>query len=109
MKLLLEKTYYEPTYLDNSRERRTGKETGDWSGTLFTREYIIKEYTNGVRLLINKSIKGFSGRDKFEMIRNLKKSIKGLAEFPKEDVERVYIPPYIERKLKKFKKQFKES
>ena len=109
IKASLEKTYYEPTYLDNSHEYRTGKETGDWSGVLITREYTIKKYVNGIRLFTNRSVKGFSGRDEFEMRRNLKKSIKGMSELPKENAERDYVPPYIERKLEKFKEQFKEE
>ena len=101
---IFEKTYYHPTFFDNSR--KDGKNTGDYSGTLITRTYMIKQYASGVRLSQKTNVISFSGVNRSEMGKDLESKIKGMKEFSEEaDGNRTYIPPEVNKKLKELKTQ----
>ena len=78
--ILFQKTYYYPTYFDNSVSRR-GEKTGDYSGVLLTRTYVIKKYKNGNHLIDENDAISFSGRNKREMIAALKKVVEDKEEY----------------------------
>ena len=99
---IFEKTYYYPTFFDNSTKDK--KDTGDYNGTLLTRTYTIKRYTNGVRLSQKTNVVSFSGLNRSEMRKDLISKIKGMSELSKEaDEDRTYVPPKVSKKLEELK------
>ena len=101
---IFEKTYYHPTFFDNST--KDGKDTDNYSGTLLTQTYTIKQYASGVRLSQNTNVISFSGVNRSEMRKDLKSKIKGMNELSeKADGNRAYIPPEVSKKLKELKTQ----
>lgn len=97
-KILFQEKYYYPTYFDNSFRDR--KKTGDWSGVLLIKGFIIKQYKNGKRLITNTDAITFRGRNKSEMLNDLQNKISGMKELPAEaDEDHNFVPKRIKKLL----------
>ena len=78
--ILWEKTYYDNSFIDESKTLR-GDETGKWKGVLFLLRFMILKGAIKNRFLIEPTIKEFGGENEEVMVVALEKEIEGLEEW----------------------------
>lgn len=84
-KIVFEKTYYLPTFLEDKKPNH--------GGILFIRTFRISQTSKRMFLRMKRGILGFHGANREQMINELRHAIRGKTQLPQEaDGDNSYIP-----------------